>query len=198
MRAHSKHTLLGVLLAAALLLTFSGPAAGMKYMGLKEAIKHFLPKDAKLTKVTKTIPAGELAKLKKRFDLQDGGDFKDKLTAGPHEIYVGKDASGNAQVYVMVLDQYWRTCYHKYAVGLDASGKIKEMVVMEFNCRYQYPINKKSFLKQFSGKKAAKGKAVPVHINKDIDIVTGATASCDATAMIARKALALYEAFFAN
>lgn len=197
----TKSGLLVISVSAVLILTVSGPAAAIKYMSLKDALTHFFPgAKSKTTKITKlkggeaTIPAAKLGKLKKKYDLEDDGDFKNKLASGPHAVYVGRDTAGTTKGYVMILDQYWRTCYHKYAVGLDASGAIKEMVVMEFNCKYQYPINKKSFLNQFKGKKAGK----KTHIGKGIDVVSGATASCDATAMIARKAMALYEVFFAK
>ena len=199
MRAKSR--LFVLLMSTALMVTFSGPAAAMKYMSLKDALTHFFPgAKSKTTKITKlkdaeaAVPAGKLGKLKKKYDLEDTGDFKNKLTAGPHTVYVGRDTAGTVKGYVMVLDQYWRTCYHKYAVGLDAGGAIKEMVVMEFNCKYQYPINKKSFLKQFNGKKGGE----KTHVGKGIDVVSGATRSCEATAMVARKAMALYEVFFAK
>jgi hypothetical protein len=175
------------------LFAISEPASAMKYLTMKEAIKNFLPKGSKLSKVTKTVPAGKIPALKKRFKLEPvkGEEFKEKFPAGPYDIYIGRDKAGKAEVYIMVLDQYWRTCYHKYAVALDGSGKIKEMVVMEFNCRYQYPINKKSFLNQFKGKTAG-------NMGTKIDVVTGSTRSCEATAIVARRALALYDFFFAS
>ncbi len=168
----------------------SNQAAAVEYMGLKDAVKYFIPADAKLSKVEKTIPADKLPSIKKQFDLEKSTDFNEKISTGPYTFYVGRDAAGKALAYVVVLDQYWRTCYHKYAVGLTPDGKIKEIVVMEFNCKYEYPINKKSFLKQFSG------KAKPPKLGKDVDVVSGATASCEATAIVARRALALYSVFF--
>ena len=69
---------------------------------------------------------------------------------------------------------------------------------MDLPCPYQRPIAKKSFLNQFKGKQIKKGGAVPAHLRKDIDVVTGATASSEATALVARRALALFEVFFAS
>lgn len=180
------------------LFLISGPADAMKYMGLKEAIKHFLPAGAKVSKVTKTLSAAQLSAAKKRFSLKDKTDFKNVLTAGPHEIYIGRDGAGEALVYIFIMEQTWRTCYHKFVVGVSPDGKIIEVAPMELPCPYQRPIAKKSFLKQFSGKQIKKGGPVPVHLRKDIDVVTGATMSCETTALVARRALALFEVFFAK
>jgi Na+-translocating ferredoxin:NAD+ oxidoreductase RnfG subunit len=176
--------------AVTLFAVISKPAQTVEYLTLKDAVKHFISADAKLSKVEKTIPKDKLDALKKQFDLEKSADFNDKISEGPYTFYVGRDAAGNASAYVLILDQYWRTCYHKYVVGITPDGKIKEIIVMELNCKYEYAINKKSFLNQFQGKNA------PPKIGKDVDAVTGATASSEATAIVARRALALYNVFF--
>lgn len=165
-------------------------AGAVEYMGLTDAVKYFISADAKLSKVEKTVPADKLPSIMKQFDLEKSTDFNDKISTGPYTFYVGRDGAGKATAYVLILDQYWRTCYHKYAVGLTPDGKIKEIAVMELNCKFQYPINKKSFLKQFDG------KSTPPRVGKDVDAVSGATASCEATAIVARRALALFNLFF--
>ena len=174
----------------ALLVSISKPASCVEYMGLKDAVKTFISPSAKLSKVEKTIPADKLAALKKKYDLETSQDFNEKINSGPYTIYVGRDAAGKVTAYVLILEQYWRTCYHKYAVGLTPDGRIIEMVIMELNCKFQYPINKKSFLKQFDN------KSKPPTLGKDVDVVSGATMSCEATAIVARRALALYDVFF--
>ncbi len=180
------------------LLTFPRDAHAVKYMKLKEAIKYFLPDGHGVFNVKKSIPPDKMAQVKKRFALRDTVDFKETLSPGPYSVYLGKDAAGKVSVYILILEQYWRTCHHKYAIGLTPDGKIKEVVVVELNCRYAYAINKKAFLKQFKGKKAPKGSRVPARAGEDVDIITGATASSDATAIVARRALALFEVFFSN
>jgi hypothetical protein len=119
------------------------------------------------------------------------------LSPGPYTFYVGRDANSTATVYILILEQYWRTCYHKYAIGIEPDGKVKDIVVLELNCRFAYPVNRKPFLKQFKDKKAERGKKVPVEVGEDIDAVSGATLSSVTTAIVTRRALALYELFFA-
>ncbi|MDJ0761496.1 MAG: FMN-binding protein [Myxococcota bacterium] len=191
---------IGYLAAIVGLFLMVAPKAAManKYMSLKEAIKYFLPEGSKLSKVSKTIPDDKFEATKKRFRLKKSTDFKEKISKGPYTIYVGRDAGGSAKMYILMLDQYWRTCYHKYAIGIEPNGTVKEVVVVDLNCKFAYPINRKSFLKQFKGKNASNRSKAPVEVGKDIDAVSGATASSDATAIVTRRALALFELFFAS
>lgn len=173
-------------------------AYAIKYMGLKEAIKYFLPEGSTLSKVTKTIPNDKYEATKKRFKLKSTDDFKETLPHGPYTFYIGRDAAKKPTVYIAILEQYWRTCHHKYAIGFEPNGKVKEVVVVELNCRFAYPIKRKSFLKQFSGKHTVKGKKVEVEVGKDIDAISGATMSSESTAIVTRRALALFELFFSS
>lgn len=183
-------------LVALLLFCFPVPATAMKFMSLKDAITYFLPKGSKPSKVQKSIPANKISQLKKRFRLRETADFKETISKGPYTFYIGRNQSNDVTVYIVVLEQNWRTCEHKLAVAIEPNGKIKEVVVVELNCRYAYPIKRKNFLKQFKGKSARPGKKVPLEIGNDVDAISGATASSDATAIISRRALALYELFF--
>lgn len=176
----------------------SAPAGATEFMKLKDAIKHFMPAGSKPFKVTKTVPDSEYAKLKKRFRLEDKPEFKDAFKKGPYTIYITRDASNNPTMYIMILEQYWKTCYHKFAVGVTPDGTVQEAIILELNCKLAYPVNKKSFLKQFKGKKAQKGKKPKVELGQDIDAVSGATMSSQVSAIVVRRALALYEAFFAS
>lgn len=198
MTSKYKYIWLFTIVSLVALMALPHEAQANKYMGLEEAIKYYLPQGHKVFKVTKTIPAGQMESTKKRFRLQSSADFKEVLSPGPYTFYVGRDASGTASVYILILEQYWRTCYHKYAIGIEPDGKIKDVVIVELNCRFAYPINRKPFLKQFKGKQAQPGKKVPVEIGEDVDGVSGATLSSVTTAIVTRRALALYELFFAG
>ncbi len=192
-RLHTFAQSLAVGMVLGFVLSYPGQAEAIKYMGLKEAIKHFLPSGATLSKVKKTLPADQVKALKKKYALNDTVDFKHTLDTGPHEIYVGRGSDGKAKIYIFIVEQIWRTCYHQFAVGVSPDGKIVELAAMDLPCPYQRPIAKKSFLNQFTGK-----KGTSVQLGKGIDAVTGATASSETATIVARRALALYEAFFAN
>ena len=184
--------------AVCCLAVFSKPCFATEFMSLKEAIKNFLPEGSSPYKVSKTIPDDKYEALKKRYHLKDTSEFKDTLKKGPYTVFVAKDAGKKPTMYIMILEQYWKTCYHKFAVGVTPDGTVKDIVVVELNCKFAYPINKKSFLKQFKGKKAPAGKAVEIEVGKDVDAVSGATRSSELTAIIIRRALALHEIFFSS
>jgi hypothetical protein len=189
-------SLVGILVLC-LVAALPRPAFATQFMGLKEAIKYFLPPGSKVSKVSKSIPKDKYKMVEKRFRLRSTDDFKEALPVGPYTVYIGRDASQKANMYILVLEQYWRTCHHKYAIGIEPNGKIKEVVVVELNCRFANPINRKSFLKQFKDKSATPGKPVPIDVGHDIDAVSGATMSSEVTAIVSRRALALFELFFA-
>jgi len=189
---------IGVVFVLGLMLVVPTEAWAMKYMSMKDAIKHFIPPGSKPFKVQKTIPAAKLEEIKARFNLRATADFKEKISKGPYTFFIARDPAGNPTAYIVILEQYWRTCHHKYAIGITPDGKIKEVVVTDLNCPYAYPINRKSFLKQFKGKHVPPGKKPGAEVGKDVDAVSGATASSDATAIVARRALALYGLFFSQ
>lgn len=166
-------------------------------MSLKQALIYFLPPGNKLSKTVKSIPPDRFEETKKRFDLETRPDFKETLSKGPYTIYVGRDANNEVTTRILILEQYWRTCYHKYAIALLPDGKVNEIVVTELNCPVAYPINRKSFLGQFRDKKV--GDATKrVRLGNDIDAITGATMSSDATTIVTRRALALHDLFFSQ
>lgn len=186
------------LLAGLLTVVVANDAKATTFMTLKDAVKHFMPAGTKPFKVTKTVPDNKYAALRKRFHLEDTAEFKDTFKKGPYTIFLAKDASGKPQIYIMILEQEVKTWYHKFAVGITPDGKVKEVVIMELNNDLAFPINKKSFLKQFRGRQAEPGAPVNIQIGKDVDIVSGATWSSDTTAIVVRRALALFEAFFSS
>jgi len=175
---------------------FPNSVFATEYMGLKQAIKYFLPEGSRLSKISKSIPKNKYKMIEKRFRLRSTDDFKETLPVDPYTIYIGRDASKKPNMYILILDQYWRTCYHKYAIGIEPNGKIKEVIVVELNCRFATPINRKSFLKQFKAKKTTPGKPVPIKLGHDIDAISGATVSSEVSAIVSRRALALFELFF--
>jgi hypothetical protein len=68
--------------------------------------------------------------------------------------------------------------------------------VIALNCRFAGPINRKSDLKQYKGKKAPPGKPVPIKVGHDIDAISGATVSSEVNAIVSRRVLVLFELFF--
>lgn len=77
----------------------------------------------------------------------------------------------------------------RYAVGIDATGKVVGIEILEYNETYGYQVRDASWRKQFVGKNARD----PVKLNQDIRNVSGATLSCKHITDGVRRVLALHE-----
>ena len=172
--------------AAVFVTSFFGASSSgaVKYMKIGEAVKKFVPEGAKVVKVTNT-PSPEQRKR-----LLD--DYGWEASDPTFETFVGKDAADKAQGYVFIVPEIFNTCFHKYAIGVDANGKILESVIIELTCPRSFPINKKAFLGQFKDKTHVD----PLTTKSDIDGITGATLSSEAASTAARKAVSLHNLFF--
>lgn len=162
---------------------FSSPALAVTYLKLEEAVKTYVPADAKVFKVTKHLAPEQRTRLRDDY----GWDAK----ADDYVFYVGKK-DDKPVAYVFVVPEVFNTCFHKYAVGLTAEGEVLGTSIVELSCPRAFPVNKKAFLGQFTGKRHTDALA----IRSDIDAVTGATLSSAATASAVRKAVSLHNLFF--
>lgn len=174
---------LGIFVAG---LLWSPRASAVKYMSLKQAVKSFLPEEAKVFKTTKTLSAEQ-----KRILSDNYGWRADSDTV---KVYLGKDASRKTLAYVFVFRATASDWHHRFAVGLRPDGSVIALRVMELTCDWAYPIRRKSFLKQFDNKRHSD----PLTVWDDIDGITRATVSCELAAQATRKAVSLHQMFFAD
>lgn len=182
----SRTPFIALALVAVPLALWAGDAQAVKYLSLGDAVKKFLPADAKVLKVTKVPSADERKRL-----LDDYGW---DATEPEYVAFKGVDKADEAKAlgYVFVIPEIFNTCFHKYAVGVTPEGKILESVIIELTCPRSFPINKKNFLKQFKDKTHQDALTIKV----DIDGVTGASLSSEAASTAARKAVSLHNLFF--
>jgi Na+-translocating ferredoxin:NAD+ oxidoreductase subunit G len=167
----------------ALVLLVASQAGAVKYLSIGQAVKTWIPEDAKIFKVTKKLSAEQKQRLVEDY----GWTPKDE----EYVFYVGKRGE-TVVAYVFVVPEIFNTCFHSYAVGMTPEGKVLETVITELTCPRSFPINRKSFLGQFSDKRHVD----PLTIHADVDAVTGATLSSEATASATRKAVSLHNLFF--
>jgi hypothetical protein len=160
------------------------PAAAVKYMTIGEAVQSFIPKGTKVFKATKGVSAEQRATL--------AHDYGWEPTEKEYEFFVGRDGEGKPTAYVILVPEVFNTCFHKYAVGMKADGEVLDTVIVELSCPRAFPINRKSFLAQFKGKRHTD----PLTTKLDVDGVTGATLSSEATAQATRQAVSLHNLFF--
>jgi Na+-translocating ferredoxin:NAD+ oxidoreductase RnfG subunit len=75
-----------------------------------------------------------------------------------------------------------------YAVGLDSSGRVLQVEILEYRESYGFEVRNPKWRKQFAGKTAAD----PVKLDRDIRNISGATLSCRHVADGVRRILATY------
>lgn len=164
-------------------LLLSNSAQAVKYMSLEQAVKKFLPKGSKIVKITKKPSAQERKRL--------ADEYGWKADAKKYVFYAGKKGEDYTG-FVFIVPEIFGTCFHKYAVGINPEGQVIATTIVELSCPRAMPVNKKTFLKQFKGKTHQD----PLTVAVDIDGVTGATYSSEATATATRKALSLHNLYF--
>lgn len=76
-----------------------------------------------------------------------------------------------------------------YALGLDASGHVRGIEVLEYRESYGHQIRDAAWRRQFVGKSAAD----PLRLDQDIHNISGATLSCRHVTDGVKRLLALYE-----
>jgi thiamine biosynthesis lipoprotein len=97
-----------------------------------------------------------------------------------------------ATAYALTLEEIGKTEPITFTVGLDAAGKITEVILLVYRESRGAEVRDPRFLKQFRGKT----RRDPVQIDRDILNYAGATLSSQALARGVRKALALFEQFY--
>lgn len=81
-----------------------------------------------------------------------------------------------------------------YAVGIDATGKVKDIEILEYLESYGYEVADAAWRKQFVGK----GADAPLKLGKDIDNIAGATLSSKHITDGVRRVMTMYDLALKN
>lgn len=102
---------------------------------------------------------------------------------------VWKVKKGGSEAGFLVVDEViGKHEFITYAVGLDGSGCVLQVEVMDYRESYGGEIRSAAWRKQFVGKTPAS----PITLNQDIRNVTGATLSCDHVTEGIKRIVATY------
>ncbi len=112
-----------------------------------------------------------------------------KLPFDGSNIWKGNDGSW------FIVDQVvGKHEFITYAIGINTTGSIKDIEILEYNESYGYEVKEKSWLKQFFGKT----NASPIKLNTDIDNISGATLSCKHLSDGIKRVLTMHELVLKN
>ncbi len=101
------------------------------------------------------------------------------------DVKAWKVASGGWLIVDEVIGKHE---YITYAVGITATGSIKQIEIMNYKESYGYGVRQVAWRKQFVGKTSA----APITLNKDIINISGATLSCQHVTEGVKRVLATY------
>lgn len=108
-----------------------------------------------------------------------------------YHFHVAREGE-RATAYARTLEEIGKSEPITFTVGLDAEGKITEVILLLYRESRGAEVRDPRFLKQFRGKT----RRDPVQIDREILNYAGATLSSQALARGVRKALALFEQFY--
>jgi Na+-translocating ferredoxin:NAD+ oxidoreductase RnfG subunit len=121
--------------------------------------------------------------------LEDLGEkLGRRLTDREIEYHVARDASGAPLGVAFALDVIGKERPISFMLGVGREGRIQGVEVMVYRESEGSGIRAPRFRAQFIGKTLTD----PLRIGRDIQNISGATLSSRATALAARKALALF------
>jgi hypothetical protein len=183
-----KNVCLPVCLLAVFAVSF--PALGQEGLFLKEeeAPKAVFPEATSFER--KMIRSTE--ELREKIG-QHMGKTKTSLWEDSYITFVAK--KGEAVLgYAVIVEEIGKHRPITFVVGVGADHKIKDVALMAYREAYGGEVRDRRFLQQYRGK-GLKDALVPY---RDIQNISGATLSVEATGRASKKALALVEIVYLN
>jgi thiamine biosynthesis lipoprotein len=164
----------------ALLGAIRAGAQDQVFLTEKEALDTIFGDGVKVGRGTIALTPAQLKEIQKGI----GGPV-----GASHEVFVG-ERGGQLAGFAMIWEEIGKYKPITFMVGVEPSGKILDILIMVYREPIGSDVTKPWWRKMFKGK----GAADPLRIGKDILKINGATMSCDAICLGARKVTAILEA----
>lgn len=148
-----------------------------------KALEKIYGKGVSYEKQELDLSAGQAARIEEEAGITFAGTHSTDVII--HTARKGDEIVGHA--FEDVVMGKWGLIY--YVAGLDAEGKVKEIVIVDYQEIRGKPVAKKRFLRQYKDKTLDD----PVNLYKDIDGVSGATISSRSMTDGVRKILHLHK-----
>lgn len=152
------------------------------FMSEQEALEILFPRAA-WTEEVKTLDGAAREELARSTRLRFGENS--------YRFHVAR-ADGRVAGYALTLDEIGKSEPITFTVGIDANGKVTDVILLVFRESRGAEVRDKRFLRQFHGKT----RRDPLQVNRDILNYSGATLSSQALARGVRKALVLLGYFY--
>lgn len=173
-------------LTAAFFLLPARGALAKRYMSDAEALRRAFPEAAAFSRQERALDGDVRRDVEKRL----GRDVPEPRAA----FHVARGPNGDVLGWGFFVDEIGKTMPITFLVGVDATGRVTAVELVEFRESRGDGIARASFRRQFVGKTAAD----PLRLGREIRSVSSSTMSCEATCFAVRKALVLAEALCLN
>jgi Na+-translocating ferredoxin:NAD+ oxidoreductase RnfG subunit len=174
-----------------LLLSFHVKAMGIELLSEKEAFTEMFPEADNVTPDNRKVNQDQTEKIKKRLGgkivhYQEGSNPKEIKDV----VFYVASKNGKKTSVGLIVEQPGKWGPVKYMIVVDPEkSNIQNLTIMSYTEKRGRPIARRNFLKQFIGKSSLD----PIAVSKDINGISGATISSDATCFAVKLTLALYE-----
>ena len=151
----------------------------------EEALKTLLPQVQTIEKKSIILSDEQKKKIEQQANISFKNGYGDEFL-----FFIGK-ANGEVVGYVAEDTVHGKWGPIHYLLGIDPSGKVRDVVVLEYKEKRGKPVAKNNFLRQYIGKTIHDS----VRLHKDINGITGATISSRGMTDGIRKLLYVFEEF---
>ncbi len=195
----------GIIVLMVSLVTYTATVYAITLLTEDNALKEMFPDVDQIVRETITLNSSEVAVIKERLGgslvhYQSGSQSENVAETNEIPVFVG--IKGGERVRMAVIDvQPGKWGPVEFIIAIDTkTGIVNNLAVMAYVEKRGQPIARQNFLKQFIGKSSKDPIAVRSGkgIRRDINAISGATISSDATCFSVKKVLAIYEEAFAK
>ncbi len=167
------------------LLLCSTASAQKVFLNTEQALKLLFKNSTEVVKETHTLTSEQTVFLQKSL-----GYLPNKKN---YTFYLGK-TNQKIDGYALIDDEIGKTEPITFVTKINLDGKLEQVEIMIYRETHGHEVTQSRFLNQFKGKQLSN----ELRINKDIKYITGATLSSNALVKGTRRALTLWQLFYAK
>ena len=155
----------------------------LKFSSLTQTQKATFPKAIKFNEFSLNLTDDILTQIYKKSDVSKQSQNKET------KAWKAIDSNGKLLGYFLVDKVYGKHELITYSVGIDVTGKVQHIEILDYKETYGGQVNDDEWRQQFIGKKFGD----KLELDQDIKNISGATLSCKHITNGVKRMLTLYE-----
>ena len=175
-----------IFLLSLIISLYSTPLlAQVVYMSPSQALKTIFHSSKDIIVEKKTLSAAQLQSLKKTLGYE--------VSRKDWSLYIAKTLN-KIDGYAFIDNEIGKTEPITFLTALTPKGEVRDVEILVYRESHGSEVHQKPFLKQFEQKKLND----PIRVGQDIKNISGATLSSRAVSKGVKRALALWNLFYAS